>query len=74
MPDYAACTQSECRRKGSCARYLMDWSYHQTVCEFDLENCVDYWRHDRAPFKCLSLKEAENRGNNEDRHTSATDN
>lgn len=45
MPDYGACTQSECPKAKTCARYLMVWSERQCVFapEYGKNGCDDYW-------------------------------
>ena len=63
MPDYAACAQSKCDHKYSCARYMMKKGNYQTFINPDVENCGHYWDIlDGVPFKLDEqlLKEKEN--------------
>lgn len=45
MPDYAACKETKCKKKNTCARYRMepDPCRQSYFMDMDPEECIHYW-------------------------------
>lgn len=60
MPDYAACDNTECNRKDTCCRFLMevrddDWQTYLSVTG-NGDDCEEYWPVEQgAPFRIKSI-------------------
>lgn len=61
MPDYSACMQTRCERRGRGARYLMKSSSRwQTVASPDPGACTIFWNAGAgAPFELHTPEEAD---------------
>lgn len=59
MPDYSACTNMTCDKRGNCARYRMVWGRRQSVSIFPTKEVCDHQMPiddvRGIPFKIQSL-------------------